>query len=180
MRQPRCTIDASSVIALDRLKLLPQLSLLFSRVLLPGAVRRELFRRRATKDRLKKILDSFAFVAPCDDYDKGAVDILLSERAIRGTKDRGEAEAVVQAAKVGAMVVVDDRWGRKLAKREGLDCHGTVWILKRFFELGLISSGVCRTHFVGLFHHGIRLPWALVNEFLIEIGEAPIPDIDDV
>jgi len=180
MRLPICTIDASSVIALDYLKLLPQLSFLFSRVLLPGAVRRELFRRRATKDRLKKILDSYAFVAPCDDYDKGAVDILLSERAARGVKDRGEAEAVVQAAEVGAMAVVDDPWGRKLAQRYGRDFHGTFWVLRRFYDLGLVSSGACRDHFAELFHHGIRLPRTVVNEFLIEIGEAPIPEIDGV
>lgn len=178
MRQPMCTIDASSVIALDYLNLLPQLSFLFSRVLLPRAVRRELFRRRATKDRLKTILDSYAFVEPCDGYDKGTVDILLIERATHGVKDRGEAEAVVQAAEVGAMVVVDDPWGRKLAQRFGRDYHGTFWVLRRFFDLGLISSGACRTHFAELFHRGIRLPKTTVNEFLIEIGEAPIPDID--
>jgi predicted nucleic acid-binding protein len=177
MRLPICTIDASNVIALDHLNLLPELSFLFSRVLLPSAVRRELFKRQETEDRLNAILASYAFVAPCDDYDKGAVDIL---RTTQGERDRGEAEAVVQAAKVGAMVVVDDRWGRKLAKREGLDCHGTVWILKRFFELGLLSSSVCRAHFVELYHHGIFLPKTAVNELLVEIGEAPIPDIDGV
>lgn len=108
MRLQACTIDASNVIALDHLDLLPQLSLLFSRVLLPSAVRRELFRRRATKDRLRAILDSYAFVERCDGYDEGAVNILLVERKAEGVEDRGEAEAVVQAAEVGAMVVVDD------------------------------------------------------------------------
>jgi hypothetical protein len=50
--------------------------------------------------------------------------------------------------------------------------------MKVFFDLGLISSGACRNHFAELFHHGIRLPRTLVNEFLVEIGEAPIPGID--
>lgn len=49
MRVPRCTIDSSCVIALDHLDLLPQLSLLVSRVLVPKAVREELLKRRATK-----------------------------------------------------------------------------------------------------------------------------------
>ena len=178
MRPPICTIDASSVIALDHLNLLPQLSFLFSRVLLPKAVRIELFRRRTTKDRLKTALDSFTFVERCDDYDKGTVDILLIERATQGVKDRGEAEAVVQAAEVGAMVVVDDPWGRKLAERFGQDFHGTFWVLRRLFELGLISSAASRTHFAELFRRGTRLPWESVNEFLVEIGETPLPDID--
>ncbi len=180
MRLPACTIDASSVIALDHLNLLPQLSFLFSRVLLPRAVQIELFRRRATKDRLKAVLDSYAFVERCDDYDRGTVDILLIERAAQGVEDRGEAEAVVQAAEVGAMVVVDDPWGRKLAESFGRDFHGTFWILKRLFELGLFSSAACRTHFAELFHRGIRLPKTSVNEFLIEIGEMPLSEIDGV
>jgi hypothetical protein len=46
MRPPLCTIDASCVIILDHLNLLPQMSFLFSRVLVPKAVRTELFRRR--------------------------------------------------------------------------------------------------------------------------------------
>jgi predicted nucleic acid-binding protein len=178
MPGPICTMDASSVIALDHLDLLPQLSFLFSRVLLPKAVRTELFRRRATKDRLRALLDSYAFVECCDDYDKGAVDVLLIEHARHGGEDRGETEAVVQAAKFGAIVVVDDLWGRDLAARFGRDVHGTFWVLRRFFELGLANSAVTRKHFVKLLRRGTRLPKAAVNEFLVEIGEAPLTEPD--
>ncbi|SPE36771.1 hypothetical protein SBA6_60078 [Candidatus Sulfopaludibacter sp. SbA6] len=118
-------MDASSVIALDHLDLLPQLSLLSSRVLVPKAVRTELFRRRKTKDRLRAILRSYAFVERCDDYDKASVAIQLIERERQGVKDRGEAEAVVQGAAVGAVVIVDDPWGRDLAERVGCSFHGT-------------------------------------------------------
>jgi predicted nucleic acid-binding protein len=115
MRTPRCTIDSSCVIALDHLDHLPKLSFLFSQVLLPKAVRNDLFRRTGTKKRVQSLFRTYAFVEPCDAYDKGAVDILLAERDREGTKDRGEAEAVVQAAQIGAMVIVDDQWGRELA-----------------------------------------------------------------
>lgn len=178
MPAPICTIDASSVIALDHLDLLPQLSFLFSRVLLPKAVRTELFKRRATKDRLQALLDSYAFIERCDDYDKGAIDLLLIERAKHGGEDRGETEAVVQAAKFGAIVVVDDLWGRALAARFDRDFHGTVWVLRRFFELGLASSSVTRNHFVKLLQRGSHLPKATINEFLVEIGEVPLPEPD--
>ena len=180
MPSPTCTIDASSVIALDHLDLLPQLSFLFSRVLLPKAVRTELFKRRSTKDRLRAVLDSYTFVERCDDYDKGAVDILLIERATQGVEDRGEVEAVVQAAKVGAMVVVDDPWGRELAARFDCDYHGTFWVLKRFFELGLTPSATTRDHFVQLFRRGTRMPWPAVNEFLVAIGEPPLTETGGV
>lgn len=178
MRPLTCTLDASCLIALDHLDLLPQLSLLFSRVLVPKAVRIELFRRRHTKDRLRAVLKSYAFVERCDDYDKAAVDILLIERARQGVRDRGEAEAVVQGAAVGAVVIVDDPWGRDLAERVGCSFHGTFWILRRFFELGLSSSSVTRNHFVELLRRGTRLPWDAVNEFLVSVGELPLAERD--
>jgi hypothetical protein len=43
---------------------------------------------------------------------KGTFDIPLIERATKIGEDRGETEAVVHAAKVGAMVIVDDPLGR--------------------------------------------------------------------
>jgi len=84
MRVPRCTIDSSCVIALDHLDLLPQLSLLFSRVLVPKAVREELLKRRATKDRLRSFFNEYAFLERCDDYEKGTVDFLLAEKIPKG------------------------------------------------------------------------------------------------
>jgi predicted nucleic acid-binding protein len=167
-------MDTSSVIALDYVNLVASLSLLFSRVLLPTAVRTELYRRRSTKDRLQAILRSYSFIEHCYNFDKGAVDVLLVERLAQGVEDRGEAEAVVQASETGAVVIVDDPWGRQLAKQYGREFHGTVWILCRFFELGLASGQLTRDRFVELHRRGIHLPWKSVNEFLEEIGERPI------
>ncbi len=89
-------------------------------------------------------------------------------------KDRGEVEAVVQASQLGAAVIVDDPWGRKLAKQYGLERHGTVWILQRFYELGLVSASTLRNDFAALFDRGIRLPHKAVNELLAQIGQAPL------
>ncbi len=75
MQPPRCTMDTSCVIALDHLDLLPRLSLLFSQILLPKAVRNELFKQRVTKDRLRSLLRKYGFVVRCDDYDPAAVQI---------------------------------------------------------------------------------------------------------
>src|SRR5947207_2574918 len=125
MRELRCTIDSSCVIALEHLNLLPQLSFLFSRVLVPKAVRMDLFKRRGTKDRIRSLFDTYAFFQRCDGYETGAVDFLLAERARQGMRDRGEVEAVVQASQFGAAVIVDDPWGRDLAARDDLDFHGT-------------------------------------------------------
>jgi predicted nucleic acid-binding protein len=174
MRVRRCTIDSSCVIALDHLELLPQLSLLFSIVLVPKAVREDLFKRRATKDRLQLIFDAYAFFQRCDGYDQGAVDFLLAERSRQGAQDRGEVEAVVQASQFGATVIVDDPWGRKLAARYDLELHGTLWVLQRFYELDLLSSNALRACFESLRLRGTRLPWATLNTFLLQIGQPPL------
>jgi len=143
-------------------------------VLLPKAVREDLFKRRSTKNRVQAIFESLAFFKRCDDYDKGAVDFLLAEREREGSRDRGEVEAVVQASKFGATVIVDDAWGRELAARDDLQYHGTFWVLQRFYEFGLYSSADCRRNFVSLRNRGIRLPWTEVNAFLKSIKELPI------
>ena len=157
MRSRRCTIDSSCIIALDHLQLVPELSVLFSPVLIPKTVRNELSKLRATRDRLQFILDTYGFIQRCDGYDQGAVDFLLTERARVGSKDRGEVEAVVQASQLGAAVIVDDPWGRDLAGRFDLDFHGTVWILQQFFQLGLLPSAL-GDYFAILRDRGIRLP----------------------
>jgi predicted nucleic acid-binding protein len=174
MRTPSCTIDSSCVIALDHLDLLPYLSLLFSRVLVPKAVREDLFKRRETKDRVKSLFAEYAFLQRCDDYEKGTVEFLLAERVGKGIKDRGEVEAVVQASQFGAAVIVDDPWGRKLAEQYSLDRHGTVWVLERFYNLGLISGSTLRSDFAALLHRGIRLPRKAINELLERIGQVPL------
>lgn len=174
MRAPRCTIDSSCVIALDHLDLLPQLSFLFDRVLVPKAVREDLFKRRTTKDRLRLLFDTYAFIGRCDGYEKGTVEFLLSERARQGMRDRGEVEAVVQASEFGTDVIVDDPWGRELAARDDLNYHGTVWVLQRFYELGLMSASALRASFTALRERGTRLPWDAVDELLTQIGQSPL------
>lgn len=176
MRGRRCTIDSSCVIALDLAGLLPLLSMLFSKVLVPKAVREELFKRRATKDRLQAIFANYAFLERCDAYDQTAVDILLLEERRGLRQDRGEAEAVVQASQLGAAVVIDDRWGRELAEGFDLDCHGTLWVLEQFHELQLVPPGTVRESFQKMRDHGIRLPWDAVDDLLTRIGEPPLSE----
>lgn len=167
-------IDTSCVIALMHLNLWPQVSFLFSRLLIPKGVRTELFRRRSTKDLLRRLFREYTFLEPCDDYDRGAVDILLVERGRLGLRDRGEAEAVVQAGISGATVIVDDRWGRKMADRYSLEFHGTLWILRRLHDLALFDGSEVRAQFLNLRKAGVRIPRKEVNDFLAAIRQPPL------
>jgi len=140
----------------------------------PKAVRKELFKRRTTKDRLRAIFDDYAFLERCDNYDQGAVDLLLLERSRVGGRDRGEAEAVVQVSQLGAVVIIDDLWGRELAKGYDLDCHGTLWVLEQLHELQLMIPSQLRDSVKAMRDRGIRLPWKAVNVLLARIGEEPL------
>lgn len=174
MRGRRCTIDSSCVIALDHAGLVPSLSVLFNSVLIPKAVRAELFRRRVTKDRLQAIFADYAFFERCDRYDQGAVDILLMERKRQGLRDRGEVEGVIQASHLGAAVIIDDPWGRQLAERFDLDCHGTLWVLERLYDIRLLLPNQLRESLRKIRDRGIRLPWEAVDSLLSRIGEEPL------
>lgn len=150
---------------------MPSLSVLFTRVLVPKAVRAELFKRRNTKDRLRAILAEYAFFERCDRYDRVAVEILMLERN-RSGKDRGEVETVVQASQFGAIAIIDDRWGRQLAERYDLDCHGTLWVLERFYDLQLLSAMQLRNSLQAMQDRGIRFPVNAVSSLLVRLQAA--------
>ena len=164
-------IDTSCVIALDAVSLIPRTSVMFSRLLLPKAVRRELFRRKNMKKRIQRLFRDLHFLAACDEYDQGVVDVLLSERRRQGLKDRGEAEAVAQAGTVGATAIIDDPFGRKLAADYRLECHGTLLVFTELNRRGFLPGDELSRHLRQLARQGLRLAWPEANEFLISIGQ---------
>jgi len=166
-------IDASCVIALDELSLLPSLSWLFENLHIPRAVRAELYRRTATKKRIRTLLREYDFVRRCNDYDQNAVNVLLIDHVL-GSKDRGEAEAVVQATKIGAFVIVDDPWGRKLAEHYSLKYGGTLWVLGRLTELELMTPAGLRKNILRLLEVGSRFPQEGVNKLLQRFREQEV------
>ena len=152
---------------------MPKLAILFGAILVPKAVRAELSRRRKTKDRLRALQRDYEFVISCDQYDQGAVDFLLVEKIRMGKKDRGETEAVVQAATKGAAVLIDDRRGRRLAEQYALACHGTLWILEQLQLMELLPQTL-RECVVDIKSRGIRLPHKETNELLKRFAQDPL------
>ena len=92
--------------------------------------------------------------------------LLDSRRAdLLADLDRGEAEVIALAQELNAdLVIIDERLGRRYAKRLGLTLTGTLGVLLRAKEQRLISA-------IGplieqLRHGGIRLSDAVVAEAL--------------
>lgn len=120
MKAAACTVDSSCVIALDHLGLLGGLTYLFSSVLVPKAVRIELYRRRETKDRIQRLFRDFHFIERCNLADPPALGVLLAGRADR---DRGEAEAIMQASQGRATRLSRHALGARTFERSRPPCR---------------------------------------------------------
>jgi hypothetical protein len=112
-------------------------------------VRRELFRRRATKNRIRALLRENAFIAYCDDYDQTAVDVLLAERRVRGQKDRGEAEQESSSSERSDKCLLEGNWARA-------DQTKRRWVDHRSKRLGAPpGSHTAPKHFTAILFQGV-------------------------
>jgi predicted nucleic acid-binding protein len=88
--------------------------------------------------------------------------------------DRGEAEVIALAQERHAdLVVIDERLGRRHAKRLGLSLTGTLGVLLKAKREGLLSEigPIVRA----IRDQGVRLGDALVGEVLVIAGEGSRP-----
>jgi predicted nucleic acid-binding protein len=168
------TIDTSVLLSLQCTGMIGAVSVLFTRLLVPSAVRREIHRGGHKNLAVLQALEEFEIFDPCDDYDLASVEVLLQERTHRGEgRDEGEAEAVVQAAQRSVqMVLVDDALGRDWAKAMALECHGTLWIMEQLRMLEYATE--LRAHFEVLLKSHRRQPLAVMNEYLRKYDEPEI------
>jgi predicted nucleic acid-binding protein len=114
------TTALSNLLQIDRIDLLPQL---YAEVVVPPAVVSELEALRSNQNALKQFGQSQWFsiqeVTPSPLFSK-----------LRNELDAGEAEAIVLATTIRPdWVLIDERAGRRIAKRMGLPITGTLGVL---------------------------------------------------
>jgi len=98
--------------------------------------------------------------------DTSAVQALLAGSALHA----GEAEAIILAHELGALLVIDERDGRRRAAALGITLTGTAGIVARAKALGVIPS--VRPVLDALATAGLRLSPIVVAEVLGLAGEA--------
>ena len=152
--------DAGPLIALGRLDLIGLLGALFAQVLVPGAVIRECLARPDNPDalRIRRALDQGRLVA-----------CLTPQQTLVGL-DAGESAAIVHAKAIGAAVLLDERAGRQRALAMGLMVTGTLGVLVRARQRGLI--GPVGPLITTLRAGGQRLSQPVVLRALAAVGEA--------
>lgn len=153
-------------------------SVLFNRILVPRAVRAEIAAGGEQNREVTAALADFAIFEPCDDYEAALVRLLLDTRAaLAEGEDQGEAEAIVQAARRSAdMILVDDALGRRWAEAHSIECHGTLWLLDELRYRGYLAE--VRPHFEQLIRAQRRQPPELINSVLRKYGEPEITPQD--
>lgn len=116
-------VDTSSLIALERIGLLPLLCKIYSEIIIPESVVNEFGNLSLPCLSIRKIESQF-------------LKLLITELNL----GRGEAEVIALASQMGLKVIIDDSKARRVAENMGLKVTGTIGVLIRAEKLGLIEN----------------------------------------
>ncbi len=158
--------DASPIMNLAAVGRLDLLHKLGGTILIPEAVREEIVRGRGLPG--AREVETQQWIVTRHVEDRTRVALLSAEL------DDGEAEAIALALQLRAVgqqprVVMDERFGRAVCGRLGIECIGVVGVLiaaKRREVLGEIGPVLN-----ALRKHGFRLEDRIVEQALRSVGE---------
>ncbi|MBI4684959.1 MAG: DUF3368 domain-containing protein [Nitrospirae bacterium] len=123
----RAIVDTSAIIALEKIGLLEILCKIYAEIILPEAVIKEYG------------------TLNIDCYSSRTVESYLTGLLIRDLNlGRGEAEVISLGNETGLRIIMDDEKGRRAAKTMGLSVTGTIGILLKAQNLGLIQSAYAK------------------------------------
>lgn len=146
--------DASPLIALHQIDHLELLRRLFGAVVVPPAVAREV----APSVTLPGWITMRSLQQP------------VAGEILRASLGAGESEAISLAQELRAeWLLLDERSARRLAQALGLRVAGTLGLLNRAKEKGLLDT--VRPHVEALLQRGFHATPALVERILSEAGE---------
>jgi predicted nucleic acid-binding protein len=148
--------NASPIIALAQINKLGLLEKLFSWVLVPPAVVREI----SPTVVLPNWITERALMQP------------ISSQILNTSLGPGESEAISLAFEIGSIVIIDERPARRLAESLGIDVIGTLGILLKCKQEGFISE--IKSYIDELKNnYDFRIANDLYERILKEAGELP-------
>lgn len=155
--------DTSPLLLLGRADRLSLLSTLYTTIVIPNAVRREIRVQDDAPARRIRAYTERPNVHRADARDE------IVECVDEGMGP-GERAAIATALDVGAdLVLLDDQHGRTEARRHGLSVTGTIGVLAEAKERGLIAS--LRRELDRAGEAGLWIDEALYDRVLREYGE---------
>ena len=159
--------DAGPLIALARVEQLSLLAALYGQVVMPESVLREL-RLESNRPGARLLSDGFArgvlrthpLPADCE------ADLARLRRVL----DAGEAAAILLAQALACrFLLIDERRGRAMARRQGIPVVGVAGVLLAAKRRGLLE--IVQPVLLALSRQGYRLSDALITEVLRLAGE---------
>lgn len=134
----RAVSDAGPLIHLSWISRLDLLAALFDEVLVPAAVRDEVLRADPALPGVLELRGAFAAAGWLQIRDAGRSADLTRALA---QLDPGESEAIALAKETAVdTLLIDERRARSYAQREGLQVLGTIGILQRARDRGMLPS----------------------------------------
>ena len=141
--------NSSVLIALDNVSILHILEDLFGKILIPKAVRKEVFGRR----RLPAFVKCIEISEP------------IALKVLESNLEAGESEAICLYEEIEAnLLVIDDLEGRRVAERLGINITGTLGILLLAKEEKFIDA--IKPLLDEIVSHGFRVADELYKEVL--------------
>lgn len=126
--------NTGPLIALAKIDRLTLLGSLFSRVLVPPAVRRELMAKGTPEsDRLDRAFDTYISVQPAAPLSEEIEQLTTGLGA-------GEQQAIALARHAAVPLLIDERLGRAAARRAQIAVTGTVGVLIEAQRRGLVAE----------------------------------------
>ncbi len=145
--------NATLLIHLSRAGLMSILKDLFGRVLVPRLVFEEVCDANKSPDSI--IVTEAVQSGWLEVHDVG-IDSIKRLAAISGTHS-GETAAIVLAESVGALLIIDDKTGRRVAETLNVNCIGTVGVLLKAVTQRLMSPMEFRELIDRMVDQGFRL-----------------------
>lgn len=156
--------DTTPLIGLASIGRLDLLQELFEEVYIPQAVFDETVTFGRENSKAKQMVSNASWIHVVEVKDRLAVNVLLDEM------DLGEVETIVLASEMNAdWVLMDEKKGRRKLSQLNIPKIGTLGILLKAKEIGLVS--VLKPEIEELQRSGFSISPLLVEEILDAAGE---------
>lgn len=156
--------DTTPLIGLASIGRLELLQQLFGEVYIPQAVFDETVTFGRKESRAREEVSNAIWIHVIEAKDRLAINILLDEM------DLGEVETIILASELNAdWVLMDEKKGRRKLTQLNIPKIGTLGILLKAKQLGLIST--LKTEFEDLQKSGFSISPMIVDEVLKMAGE---------
>ncbi|CAA6818701.1 MAG: Unknown protein [uncultured Sulfurovum sp.] len=146
--------DSTTLIILFDLNRMELLSNLFSKIIIPSSVYDEI----SVKKQI--ILPNFISIQNVNNSE------LLE--TLKLVLDLGESEAIALALELNSKLIIDEKKGRKIAMKQGLEIIGLLGIVYLNIKKGFLKKEEAKAFLEDALKHGYRINQKLIDEMLIK------------